>query len=123
MANLLSNVSGLRLDFVRLLGTGAAAPTKEFGPGITVTRTSEGLLKFTWTENPGEFVGIAGYAFGDTTPADVKGHTIARDTYSEATSTADAYIEVAMYDSTFAVDDLEATEYLDICFAFKTSAG
>ena len=32
---------------VRLLGTGASAPTKELGEGITVTRTSAGVYKLT----------------------------------------------------------------------------
>lgn len=103
---------------VRLLGTGAAAPTKELGNGIAVTRTAEGVYKLTWSENPGVFVGLVGHVFGDATPADVKGHTLTRDTYD-----ATAYsIEVSVWDSVFAADDLDATEYLDLLFAFKRTA-
>lgn len=104
------------LHFTRILGTGAANPTKEVGAGITVTRTSEGLYKYTWRQNPGKFVNIVGHCFGDTTPGDVKAHTISRDTYSESTFS----IEVNVWDGSAATDDLDATEYLDVTFAFKS---
>lgn len=94
---------------VRLLGTGAAAPTKQIGRGISVTRTSEGLYKLTFAEKPGVFVGMTG-CFGAATPDDMAGHTFARDTYDATAFT----IEVLVQDSAFNVDDLEANEYLDL---------
>lgn len=102
---------------VRLLGTGAAAPTKQIGRGITVTRTSAGLYKLTWAETPGTFVGISG-AFGAATPDDMQGHTFARDTY-DATAFS---LEVLVQDSAFNVDDLEANEYLDLQVYFTRTA-
>ena len=121
MFNSKSNIPEERLHRVRILGTGAAAPTLQAGNGITVTRTSEGLIKFTFAKNPGTFVGFSAN-FGAATPADVKGHTATRDTMVNTTSSADAYIEVAMYDSVFAVDDLEANEYLDLTFVFAAQS-
>jgi hypothetical protein len=59
-----TNIAEERLIRVRILGTGAANPTKEIGQGVTVTRTSEGLYRFSFNENPGTFVGIGGYIFG-----------------------------------------------------------
>lgn len=109
-----------RYHHVRLLGTGAADPTKEVGHGITATRTAEGVYKLTWADNPGVFLGIVGYIFGDTTPGDVKGHTLTRDTFSAFTSSSAAYVEVSVWDSTFAANDLGATEYVDITIAFAS---
>lgn len=112
-----TNVPDERVYRVRLLGANGAAPTKEFGPGVTVTRTSEGIYKFSFDDNPGEFIGIGGYIFGDTTPDDVKNKTIKRDTYTAPTSTADGHLEVHVFESG-TLDDIEATEYLDISFVF-----
>lgn len=109
-----SNIPNERVHRARILGTGAAAPTKEVGPGITVTRTSEGIYKFTWAENPGTFVGIGGFMFGDTTPGDVKAHDLTRDTYDSSTFS----IEVHVWDATATLDDLDATETLDVSFVF-----
>lgn len=118
----LSSHTDTTYHHIRLLGTGAAAPTKEVGQGVTITRTAEGVYKITWTDNPGQFLGIVGYIFGDTTPADVKGHTLTRDTFTAATESASAYIEISVWDSTFAADDIDATEYIDVTFAFASVA-
>lgn len=117
-----SNVADERIIQVRILGTGAAAPTKEIGQGVTVTRTSEGLYKFSFNENPGTFVGIRGHIFGAATPGNIKGHTLTRDTYVAPSGSTDGYIECNVWDSTFTTDDLDATEYLDVTFVFSTSS-
>ncbi len=106
---------------LRMLGTGAGIPTIEVGHGMTLSRTAQGVIKVTWNDNPGVFLGVAGYMFGDTTPADVKGYSISRDTISAASSTADAYLELSFWDSSFAAVDLSTTSYLDITFAFARS--
>jgi hypothetical protein len=118
MNNSKTNMAEERLYPCRILGTGAADPTKEAGPGLTVTRSAEGVLKVAFAQNPGTFVGIRGYAFGAATPSAVKGHTMTRDTYTAPASGVGGYIEISVWDSTFAADDLEATEYLDVTFAF-----
>lgn len=112
-----TNVASERVYQVRLLGVNGANPTKEFGPGVTVTRTSEGIIRFSFNENPGEFVGIRGFALGDTTPADVKNKVLTRGSYVAPSGATDGYIECHLFESG-TLDDLEATEYLDITFVF-----
>lgn len=107
----------VRNHHVRLLGTGAAAPTKQIGQGIAVTRTALGVYKLTWTDNPGTFIG-ATHMLGAETPGDVKGHTLTRDTY-DATNFV---LEVSLWDSVFAANDLAATEYIDLVVAFKATS-
>lgn len=118
-----SSVPGERLYVLRLLGTGAADPTVEIGQGVTVTRTATGVYRVTFNEGPGTFVGIRGYTFGAATPADVKGQTLTRGTLVAATATADAYLELSVWSSTFAADNLQTTEYLDVTIAFSVVSG
>lgn len=110
-----TNVHEERVLRCRLLGTGVTAPTIEFGPRMSVARVSAGLYRFTFTDAPGTFVTIGGYVFGAATPGDVKGQTLTRDTYDST----NLQIDVAVWSSTFAADDLQTTEYLDIEFVFS----
>jgi len=112
-----TNVPDERIYRVRLLGVNGADPTKEFGPGVTVTRTSEGIYKFSFNDAPGEFVQVGHYIFGDTTPGDVKSKILTRDTYTAPSGSTDGYIECHVFDSG-TLDDIEDTEYLDISFVF-----
>lgn len=113
-----SNIPNERIYRCRLLGVNGADPTKEVGPGVTATRTSEGIYKFAWATNPGRFIGVGGFVFGDTTPGDVKNKILARDTYQDPTATASGHIELHIFESG-TLDDLEATEYLDVSFVFS----
>lgn len=117
-----SNIAEERLIRVGITGTGAADPTRRAGPGVTVTRTAEGVLKFAFAENPGTFVGVAGHAFRAATPSGVAGYTIAGDTYTAPSGSTDGYIEVSVYNASDALDDLEANQYLDITFAFAAQS-
>lgn len=115
-----TSVDDERLHEYRLLGTGAADPTVELGPsGGTVTRQASGVYRFTSPAGAGTFVGVRGYMLGAATPGDVKGHTVTRDTYTVPTSTARGYLDVSVWNSSFAADDLQATEYLDITLVFS----
>jgi hypothetical protein len=105
---------------VRLLGTGAAAPTVEVGPGITAARTATGVGKLTFSENPGTFVGCS-YMLGATTPGDVKGHTVTRDT-PETSSAGVVSLEFSIWNSSFAADNLQATEYLDLAIVYAATS-
>lgn len=112
-----TDVDNEQVRQLRLLGTGAANPTVEFGREVTVVRQSAGLLRITFA-SPGTFIAIRGYVFGAATPGDVKGQTLTRKTYTAATSTAAGFLDVAIWSSTFAADDLQATEYLDLALVF-----
>jgi hypothetical protein len=110
----LSNVHYERVIRIRLLGTGAADPTVEFGPSMTVLRQGVGVHRITLAEARGTFIGIGGYIFGAATPGDVKGQTLTRDTW-DATN---RQLDIAIWSSVFAADELNATEYLDLTLVF-----
>lgn len=106
----------LHVYHVRLLGTGAAAPTKVLGTGITVTRTAEGRYLLTWAENPYVFAGLT-WGLQGTTQGNVKGHTVTCGAYPQTASTYT--LEVDLWDSTFAAEDLEDAEWMTLDIAFK----
>lgn len=107
-----------RLRFVRLLGTGAAAPTVETGRGVTCTRTSIGLYKLTWAEQPGAYVGLAGVSLEAATPADLVGHSVIADTYDATTRS----IELRLANNADAAHDLAALEWINLTFRFKQTS-
>lgn len=113
-----TNISEERLIRVGLTGASTSDPTRRAGPGVTVTRTGAGVLKFAFADNPGTFVGIAGHAFRADTPSGVKGYTISGDTYIAPASGASGYIEVSLWDASNAAVDLTSVQYLDVTFAF-----
>lgn len=112
-----SNKAGLRLEVVTMEGTGAAAPTKLYGPGVTISRTSEGLYKITWASAPGVFLGMT-YGLGAAAPADVAGYSVAHDTYSTSTRS----IEVLVSEADDSIVDLADDEFLTLTFLFATTA-
>jgi hypothetical protein len=101
-------------QFVRILGTGAADPTEEIGAGVTCTRVAEGKYRVTFSDNPGTFIGFS-YGLGAATPSDVKGHTVQRDTWDSTNFRFDVWV----HDAADTLDDLDATEYLDLQIWFK----
>jgi hypothetical protein len=109
-----SNITELNLQVVTMEGTGAAAPTKLYGPGITITRTSEGLYKFTWSDSPGIFVGLV-QGMGASTPSATAGFSVAHDDRSGNT------IEVLFSEADNSVVDLADNQYLTLMFLFKKS--
>lgn len=114
----LSNVPSGRRYSAGITGTGALDPTKRYGDGVTVTRTAEGVYKFAFASHPGYFRGW-GYGLSADTPSAVKAHTVTADTFTAATTTASAFIELSVWDGSAAADDLEALEYLDVEFRFS----
>jgi hypothetical protein len=98
----------------RLLGTGAAHPTVEVGPGeCTITRIGVGVFRIVWASNPGTFIGWS-KDLGAATPADVKGHTVVRDTYDAD----NRRLDFSLFNAAEAADELQATEYLDFTVRF-----
>jgi hypothetical protein len=111
-----TNVPEERIYRCRLLGTGTT-PTKEVGDGLTVTRTAAGVYKITFSGfNPFALIGFY-WGLGATTPGDVKGHTVTR-AGAVAVSSGVVSLEVSLWSATFAADDLQATEYMDLTFVF-----
>lgn len=116
----LSNMPEERLFRVGLTGTGAANPTRRAGAGVTVTRTAAGVLKFSFNDNPGTFVGIAGWTLRADTMSGVKGYSLSGGAYTAPASSVDGYVSVSLWDASNAAVDLAAAQYLDITFVFST---
>lgn len=114
----LSNIPEERLIRVGITGAGAATPTRRAGPGVTVTYTATGVYRYSFSDNPGTFVGIAGPCLRADTPSAVKGYSISGDTYVAPSGSTDGYIEVSVWDSSNAAVDLAAAQYLDLTFVF-----
>lgn len=100
---------------LRILGTGAANPTVEVGQNMTVAWVSTGLYRITWSPGPGKFIGWSGPGWGAATTGDLKGYTAVRDTYD----TTNHQLDVAVYNSSFALADLAANQYMDATFTFS----
>lgn len=102
---------------VRMLGTGAATPTKVLGKDVTLGRTGVGVYTITFGKTPGEFQGLDGYGFNAATPLNLAGCTVVLTTPASSTTTL-AYT-ITVYGSTFAARELAATEYLTVGLIFK----
>ena len=98
---------------VRILGTGAANPTKQEGNGVTVTWVSTGLYEVTWAESPYQFIGYSAGLLA-TTPGDLKGYTVVCGDFNTTTKK----IRFSVYNSSFALADLAATQRLCLNFKF-----
>jgi len=102
---------------VRLLGTGAAAPTKVLGQGITVTRTGVGVYRLTFAENLGDFRGADGVGMDATTPGSLAGCSVVFTAYNATTRVLD----LNLYTIAGAARELAATEFLNFALRFKQS--
>jgi len=94
----------------------------EIGQGVTVTRTAVGVFKIVFNEGQGTFVGMGAPMFGAATPGDVKGQTCTRGTYTAPTATAAGFLSISIWSSSFAADELQTTEYLDLDFVFSQNS-
>lgn len=103
---------------VRLLGTGAAVPTKVYGQGITVTRTGVGDYLLTFAEHLGTYAGHIGAGIEATTAANVKNHSVVLGAYSTSART----LQVTFWDAAAAAHDLAALEWINLRLRFKQSA-
>lgn len=100
---------------VRLLGQGAAAPTKELGKGLTVTYVAVGHYRLTWARGPGIFLGASRPGFIAATPGDVARHNAVLGDYDSANRRIDLYVT----DSAGSAVDLAATQRVYVEVAFK----
>jgi hypothetical protein len=102
----------LQAHVVTMVGAGAAAPTKVFGNGVTITRTDVGDYRLTWAESPGTYV-AAMTSLRAATESNNKGHTVVVGSWDATNRTLD----VTLWDSAF--EDLEASEWLEMVVLFK----
>lgn len=97
---------------VRILGTGAATPTKVYGKGITVARTGAGVITLTFAASPGTYCGYQ-WGIDATTPGNVKNHDVV------LTATSSTVYTVNFYDASAAAHDLAATEWINLSLDFE----
>lgn len=108
----------------RILGTGASNPTNEFGEGVTITRNGGvGLLRATFAENNGKFMGATADIMPNTLAA-----TTARvvewdfDSYTGSSPyTLDGMIVDVGINGAPAAIDLAAAQRLFLTFWFRRS--
>ncbi len=104
----------LQAHVVTMVGTGASAPTKVYGNGVTITRTGAGDYRLTWAENPGTYVATSA-TLRAATESDNKGHTIVMGSWSTSAWTLD----LTLWDASDAAEDLEASEWIELVVWFK----
>lgn len=103
---------------VRFVG-GAAACTKVYGPGVTVSYVATGRYLLTWAANPGVFLG-ATPGIQATTQSDVKGHTVTYGVFDTSAFT----LEVDFWNASDAAHDLAALEWITLrCVFAEISSG
>ena len=100
---------------VRLLGTGAAIPTKVLGKGITVARTGVGVYTLTFAKSPGNWCGAL-VGLDATTGSDIKNHSVI------VTATSTTVVTVTFWDASAAAHDLAALEWINLVLRYKTVA-
>jgi hypothetical protein len=101
--------------FVKFVG-GTNAVTKVYGPGVTVTYISAGIVDLTWAtgaQNPGTCLGVKGYCFQATTAADVKTYVLVPGVYNATTCT----LRLNMTEAG-TLTNLAALEWLGVTVAF-----
>jgi hypothetical protein len=102
-------------QFIKFVG-GSAAVTKVYGPNVTVTYISTGVVDLCWAtgaNNPGLCLGVKGHCFQATTPANVKAYVLVPGVYNTST----CKLRLSMYESG-TLTDLDALEWLGLTVAF-----
>jgi len=105
-------------SIIRFTGNGTGAVTKNFGRGVTVTRTGVGILTIVWDEFPGVFIGIMGWSFSATTASGVKGWTVVPGDYVTSTRT----LTINMTNGSDTLADLSSTQQLTMMISFKRTS-
>ncbi len=103
--------ANLKRVLVRMVGTGASAPTKVYGKDITIARSNTGVYTLTFATAPGTW---AGYTWGidATTPGNVKNHDVV------VTATSATVLTVNFFDTAAAAHDLAAAEWINLDLRF-----
>ena len=95
-------------------GAGSSNPTVNFGKGLTVARTSQGVYTITFVDFPGNLCGF-GASFQATTISDLKGYTCVIGRF-DATG---KILIINITDSSQALQDLTSTRTISLSITFK----
>lgn len=104
---------------VTFVGNNTAVPTKSYGRGVTVSRTGVGTYLLTFSDSPGNFVGLSGTGFQSATTATNAGWTAVAGTFTQATGATKASLVIATFNSTFAAGEMQTTQTLALDLRFK----
>lgn len=121
-----TNVPNERLVRTGITGASTSNPTERVGGGVVVTRTAAGVYRYTFADNLGTFVGLAGApALSAVTMSGVKGYSASGGAYVAPTGSTAGYIEVSVWDASNNAVDLTNVQYMDVTFVFAwfASAG
>lgn len=105
---------------VRMIGTGATAPTVDTTSGrdVTITRNSIGDYSLKFGETPGVYIGVLGWTFESAALATMKGWSMTVKTYDPV----NRVVEIGLFDSTFSLVDLAVGSVLVVPILFKATA-
>ncbi len=106
---------------VRILGTGAADPTKEVGPGVTITRVSQGKYRLTTSDYVGKLLGVLAQ-FGQAAPAAGGTNIVSwdHDSYTASSKALDVFVEDPGTEAAApALADLATTDKLFLLLVFN----
>lgn len=114
-------IGNCRLLPVRILGTGAANPTKEVGVGVTVTWVSTGKYRLTTNDYVGKLLGVLAQ-FGQAAPAAGGTNVVSwdHDSYTATSKALDIFVEDTGTDLVApALADLATTDKLFLLLVFN----
>ena len=97
-------------------GAATAALVKNFGKGVTVTRTGVGLFTITFAEAPGNLIGISGSGFQGT---GVSGFTVLEGTFVLQVGATKATLTFSVLGPTQVATDVPATAKFSLDVRFK----
>jgi hypothetical protein len=121
MPNQTTEPEGYDYD-VYLQGTGATAPTVINGKSLTVTRTSQGVIKLTFNLDPGPLFLGGSFGFGDATATNILGWTVCFGAYTKPAAGAKAFMTVTIGNGSNAATDLLATSNVKLALRFKLAS-
>ena len=102
---------------IRAVGS-ASAITKVTGPGVSVARLDTGDYQLTWSQDPGNLLGVGAY-LSATTPGNLAGHTVIPGAFVPATGSTNATLLVNVFDAADASHDLAALEWVTVIAEFS----
>jgi hypothetical protein len=107
---------------VRLLGTGASAPTLQFGKNVSISRTGVGAYRLTFVDPPGTYVNFT-YGLEATTQSAMFGCTVVGK-YTAQSGSTPARLDIALASggTTPAARELAAAEWIHLVINHKAHA-
>ena len=111
----------VRHHLVRMVGTGASAPTRIIGKGIAITRDDVGVYTLTWASNPGAWIGPPAPGLQATTSANVRGCSVTWGVFDTTTFAVQFKVwdGLAQAAGVWVARELDALEWLGFSIPFK----